>query len=599
MKKIKHKLSGLLLAGLLLGLSLCFSLNAQTVDISTGVGVVGTYDPDWTVMLPVGSFSFYVPASISSENSYFPMNDCGNWISPFITDHDNSLSGGAFPGYYTYKREFTLPGCVATNAVLDLPFVLSDNQVSSILVNGISVPLPATPISTNVPGSLNEPITVIPNGLNTILVTVYNIPATVGTPATATGLKLCGNVQLTSNITSVPTNLSCHSETAGQVLSWSPYSGATSYEVKVIYNDPLCCENQNLPPTLETSMITTNNSLVIPSQTDCYSWSVQAIFSNGCRSVASEKICSCPSITCTSPSAYACEVAQNSLNLSWNSISTAQGYEIEVTWNDPDCCYQNSFNELVIFTNTYSVQTNNINIPLETLNSCFSWRVRTQCTDGSHTDWGPTQCSCSACEPPTEWINCEIVNSGISLSWNNIGSLGYEVAVTWNDPICCNDDSGEPVVFTNTYSTQTNNIVIPMGTFTNCFSWKVRTQCAGGNFSAWGPSLCSCSEDNGFGFQKGNPNSSNEFDVVEDGIQIIAVPNPANTHVEFRLETPIVDQELAELTIVDLNKRIVYSSTVDLSNTIKISVQDFPEGMYLFTIKGKVQIMEGKFVVNH
>jgi len=76
-------------------------------------------------------------------------------------------------------------------------------------------------------------------------------------------------------------------------------------------------------------------------------------------------------------------------------------------------------------------------------------------------------------------------------------------------------------------------------------------------------------------------------------------PNPAKNHVEFRLENQTITQEKGELTIVDLSQRLVHSSAVDLSKTIKVNVQDFSEGTYLYTIKSASQILNGKFVVSH
>lgn len=378
------------LLGLLLGVCLCFSLSAQVFDISTGSGTIGGMDNYWKVKLP-GTTNF-VSVPISGGNTYSPTDDCGEWISPFIRDASNGyrLAANGTVGNYVYQREFNLPACATTQATLDLSFVLADNYVQSITVNGSSVPLPAAQMGPNTASSLNESITVIPNAVNKIQVTVRNVAASSGTPETATGLQLCGSVILNSNATSGPEPADCCWSAAGQVISWSPYNGTSSYEVSLVYNDPTCCMGQNVPPMYEQTFMTTDNLMILPSLTACYSWTVQAILPNGCRSAISAPTCSCPN-NCEPPTEYGCQIIGNAIQLYWDNVTGVFNYEIEITWEDPECCGSGfGFEPSSII---YSSQTNGFTVPVETLNTCFSWRVRAQCQDEILGAWGPRQCS--------------------------------------------------------------------------------------------------------------------------------------------------------------------------------------------------------------
>jgi len=88
-----------------------------------------------------------------------------------------------------------------------------------------------------------------------------------------------------------PTSLSCHPGTNYHTLFWTPVTGASSYEVEMMFNDPACCSGLSEAPSRwifkrkSTSLNFSNNY--------CYSWRVRSVCDNGSKSAWSSSQCSC------------------------------------------------------------------------------------------------------------------------------------------------------------------------------------------------------------------------------------------------------------------------------------------------------------------
>ncbi|MFT5822587.1 MAG: hypothetical protein ACI8ZM_003843 [Crocinitomix sp.] len=74
-------------------------------------------------------------------------------------------------------------------------------------------------------------------------------------------------------------------------------------------------------------------------------------------------------------------------NLSWDPVVGAVSYEIEYISNDPTCCGGTDYN----FPTTVAVTSTSKTFD----NSCFSWKVRAICADGSTSPWSVVECSCA------------------------------------------------------------------------------------------------------------------------------------------------------------------------------------------------------------
>lgn len=114
----------------------------QTINVSTGLGTVGSMDPNWKLAAPipagatantyiVNSYSTYwQPTPISGSNA--------RWINP-----KNSV-GTQTPGLYIYERSFTLssPSNLSYNFAVSFDDVLKSIEI--VRPNGTTIPLTAS-----------------------------------------------------------------------------------------------------------------------------------------------------------------------------------------------------------------------------------------------------------------------------------------------------------------------------------------------------------------------------------------------------------------------------------------------------------------------
>lgn len=464
-------------------ISMSFASYAQVFNITTGVGSIGSNDPNWTVRNP-GS-AVFTPATITTGlivfggnvyNSY-AQDPCGQWISPSVNAANNIID--ASPGTYTYRLCFEAGNCVSTSATLDISWIAADNIWADFRVNGSSIVMPGGITHTN-PGSLNSTITIVP-GTNCIEVDVTN------SSTSPTALQLCGTV--TAIGPTAPTNLDCCEATTGNVVSWGSVAGAIGYEVEVTYNDPDCCLEGNFPTS--NLFTTTSTALVIPTTTTCYSWRVRSVFPNNCKSAFSEKMCGCksPEPKCAVPERLGCEVQKSGRKLFWTSVAGASGYEVMITYNDPACC-----------------------------------------------------------------------KTGLP------SSIGL--------------------------STLSNSVFI--GDATKCYSWKVRTICEDGTYSAWSALQCSCNS-----FKEGieDESKSNTQNPDLEKIQVQVSPNPANEFVEFLVESKDLEQKQGDLTIININTNKTFTYKVNLNGSTKIELDHFPRGFYVYSIVTSEITKTGKLII--
>lgn len=469
--------------------SMAFASYGQVFNITTGIGTIGDNDPNWTVRNP-GTTSF-IPATITTgaiqygatvyPNAY-AQNSCGRWISSSVNAANNIVS--AAPGTYTYKLCFETGNCVSNSATLDISWIAADNLWADFRVNGSSIPMPSGVTHTN-PGSLNSTITISP-GVNCIEVDVFNNNG--GTSPTA--LQLCGSITVTGpGAVAPPSNLDCCESLTGNVVSWSSVPGAIGYEVEVIYNDPDCCTEGDLPTANLFS--TTSTALVIPPTSKCYSWRVRAIFPDQCKSAYSKKMCGCTpgELKCIAPERLDCEVQNNGRKLFWNTVSGASGYEVMIIYNDPACCKIGLPSSLGMSTLSNSVFVSDIS-------KCFSWKVRTVCKDGTYSDWSAATCSCKGFKEEIE--------------------------------------------------------------------------------------------------EETNTNSSNP-DLEK--LQVTVTPNPANEYVEFIIQSKDIKQKQGELTIINFNTSKTFTYKVNLNGSTRIQLDNFQRGFYLYSVVTNEITKTGKLVI--
>lgn len=190
----------------------------------------------------------------------------------------------------------------------------------------------------------------------------------------------------------VPTGLGCSVIRGGQSLSWNPVAGAT-YEVAISWNDPKCC-NSGLRGFSEIIQ-TANPFHIVNSLSGCFSWKVRSVCPDGTVSGWSSTSCSCLPIIalCKAvvPANLNCLGSAFGQTLTWDNI-IGRTYEVEITYGAYDplykCCKPLGLNTLptLVSTTTNSLFMNTT--------KCFTWRVRSICSDGTVSKWSSSKCSC-------------------------------------------------------------------------------------------------------------------------------------------------------------------------------------------------------------
>lgn len=189
-----------------------------------------------------------------------------------------------------------------------------------------------------------------------------------------------------------PEDLKCERTDDGSFIYWTPVPNAY-YKVFINVNDPKCCRSSN--PGYSMVWTVYGNDTVVPVSTaNCFSWYVVSVCPGGRESEPSELSCSCsPIITnlCDDPYKLKCSAVQNGAQLSWAIPAGAGGYELELTYNDPNCCITTTPPTMALIglgTNSYFVPGG--------FWKCFSWRVRSKCNAGGYSNWVYGGCNCSA-----------------------------------------------------------------------------------------------------------------------------------------------------------------------------------------------------------
>ncbi|MFK7785319.1 MAG: T9SS type A sorting domain-containing protein [Crocinitomicaceae bacterium] len=194
---------------------------------------------------------------------------------------------------------------------------------------------------------------------------------------------------------STPEDLHCCEGNGWQTLSWGDVPSAVGYDIEFGFNDASsgCCDSVTGLPTGWMENVTDNVFLVPETFADCFWWRVRAEFSDGSKSEWSEKMCDCfdDGNACEAPINLDCEVINSAGEkvLSWDLVPGALGYEVSMTYNDPECCPTGPDPiETVVQTTT------NTFIDGIPPNPCFSWKVRTICSEEpTYSDWSETKCS--------------------------------------------------------------------------------------------------------------------------------------------------------------------------------------------------------------
>lgn len=279
------------------------------------------------------------------------------------------------------------------------------------------------------------------------------------------------------------------------------------------------------------------------------------------------------------PANLGCTSVSGARDLFWDPVPNAAYYILKLTVNDPSC----GCSELnPISTITLNVYDNDTTI-LNTLAACYSWQVAAVCPDGSVSAFSAKKCS--SCPPPCDvptGMNCRtVIGPDMSiqkeLSWSAVpGAVGYEVDIAYNDPTCC---GASGTILGIVASVSTTVYYTPYG---QCYSWRVRTVCAGGVRSAWSTRACSCGPIVSTGRAAGPDDNS---------IQVTAMPNPASDHIDFKVQYDKDRYTNMTLSIYDLNGRELTREDIKNDAVLKVDVRKYNTGLYLYLVREKGRVL--------
>ena len=98
-----------------------------------------------------------------------------------------------------------------------------------------------------------------------------------------------------------------------------------------------------------------------------------------------------------------------------------------------------------------------------------------------------------------------------------------------------------------------------------------------------------------------NENQSSNLPENIDLVKVIAVPNPSTNQVSFILENNDLDERNGELTLYDIQGKMIIQQQISLSEGYKVDVSSLASGMYYYkvTISGRESEIDKLVIQNH
>lgn len=187
--------------------------------------------------------------------------------------------------------------------------------------------------------------------------------------------------------------------------------------------------------------------------------------------------------------------------------------------------------------------------------------LRTDCGSSTFTAWQSISFT-TICGVPVSINIDSITSTSAIVSWSKVGNnVSYEYAVT--------TDSVAPPAS----GTSTNNVQVLLSTLApgQKFCVYVRTNCGGGEYSAW-RSLCSYTKF---------PTEVNGAKNI-DGIRVY--PNPVTDMLHITQSKS--STQPAQFVLTDIQGRVVYQLT-SATERIEINLGNYLPGLYLLKVKSE------------
>lgn len=250
---------------------------------------------------------------------------------------------------------------------------------------------------------------------------------------------------------------------------------------------------------------------------------------------------------CTAPVPSVLNITNDSVTISWPSVSGSVTYEYAV--------------QLATLPQPASgTPTANISIGIGNLPYAAhkAW-VRTDCGSGNFSSWSSIAFTITCSKPATININF-ITDSGADIAWTPVADITtYEYVLNnfSTDP----PGAGNPIPSTSYRAKGLSG--------NTTYYMHVRTDCGGGTFSQWTTESFTTAFPSGI---KKQDNTS----------YIEVYPNPVTDYLVLKLSASSTG---GSVTISDINGRLVYNGTAN-TEQLRIPTHSFAQGLYILKYEG-------------
>jgi hypothetical protein len=401
----------------------------------------------------------------------------------------------------------------------------------------------------------------------------------------------------------VVTGLSATATGGTASLTWNAVSGASKYTIEVEdeQNSPSIfhLEDSTLTNTYTLSGLQTGVLYKFKVRTHCSGgqsdWSAWMFFnSNGNGGIGGT------TGACTVPAMLAVTVDGTSAKLSWNNVSGATQYYVEV--EDEQNVPSNFKLEISVQDSFYTVTGLQAGV-------LYKFKVSTYCSGGQSvwSNWmffngtgsGGNGGGTTGCIVPTGQLITDISASSAILNWNAVpGAASYTLEIertqqgasTWKIT---------QVVTTNSF------LLTGLNPDTR-YKFKVRSNCTGGGNSDWTQwrKFKTTLDVSGTVSQGNFSPATEDRDAVSDAatstLEMQVYPNPIHTSTTVRLQIP--GAESIALSLFDLTGHLMRQQHIqqdggDWEGTL--SFGDLPNGMYLLQARTPQNTKTLKLTVSH
>jgi Metallo-peptidase family M12/Secretion system C-terminal sorting domain/Bacterial pre-peptidase C-terminal domain/Fibronectin type III domain len=203
--------------------------------------------------------------------------------------------------------------------------------------------------------------------------------------------------------------------TSSSTASWSPVSGANSYDVD--YK----ASSSGMWINIASGTTSSSWNLFGMSASTSYDWRVRANCSSGSSSYTQSQFTTQASASCNAPSGLSTlSITTSSATANWSPVSGADSYDV-------DYKASSSSMWINIASGTTSSSWNLFDMPAST---SFDWRVKANCASGSssYTQTQFTTQASSSCNAPSGLTTSSITTSSATANWGFIsGANSYDV----------------------------------------------------------------------------------------------------------------------------------------------------------------------------